>query len=134
MGSIVNKFLEFLALSARERHNTLQDANLLDGLDSLYQEILNILSKSTVGKRKWHLIFSGGSLYLLNTEAVRVALSIVPGEHTDELQYLNNFAESVSKTTFALLEVDSAGIPPFPQRISRDKGISQLKHRVLSSR
>ncbi|KAE8440439.1 hypothetical protein EG329_007605 [Mollisiaceae sp. DMI_Dod_QoI] len=109
-------YLNSNALTPQERHTTLANAQLLEGLDGLYNEILCMLHRC-YGREKSVAadIFKwlSASLHALHTKVLHTALAIIPGSPTSKLQYLSNFPESIPNITCALVEVDHEGVVKF---------------------
>ena len=111
--TLLMNYLRSAGLSPHERRSTLEQANLLEGLESLYGGMLNMLSRRFANEKRiavdtfrW-LSFSIKSLSI---QALHTALAIIPGQPTAPDQYLIHFADSISRLTCALVEISNGRI------------------------
>lgn len=117
--TLLINYLRSPGLSPHERRLTLEQASLLEGLESLYSGILAMLSRRFMNEKRIAVdIFRwlSFSIKSLSTEALHAALAIIPGQPTTPEQYLVNFANSVSTLTCALVEVSLNGKVRFIHR------------------
>lgn len=117
--TLLINYLRSPGLSPHERRLTLEQASLLEGLDSLYSGILTLLSRRFLNEKRIAVdIFRwlSFSIKSLSTEALHTALAVIPGQPTTQEQYLVNFANSVSTLTCALVEVSTNGKVRFIHR------------------
>ena len=105
-------YLECPALTRRERMVVLEDANLLEGLETLYNTILNTLERCYARQKqvaadlfKWMTF----SLYPMGSEELHVALAVVPGEPTLDHHLLGDWPRCIRQITCALVDVDPQG-------------------------
>ncbi|OCL01351.1 hypothetical protein AOQ84DRAFT_383830 [Glonium stellatum] len=110
------KYLNSPNLTPYERHAALLQSHLLEGLDALYNEILDMLSRRHEQERaiaadtfKW----LSSAITPLNTAALYVALSIVPGQPISDSQYIPEFPNCISVITCGLVEPSQNGILNF---------------------
>lgn len=110
--SLFIKYLNSPTLTPYERHAALSKPKISEGLDALYNEILNMLSRRHERERaiaadifKW----LSYAITPLNTAALHMALSIVPGQPTSDTPYIPEFPNSISVMTCGLVESDQDG-------------------------
>lgn len=104
---IVN-YLSCAAVTPFERMEVIEHPSDFEGLEQLYDRILEVLGTSNEKERSVaKLIFQliSHSLVPLGVRAFHTALAITPGKRTDDLQYLANFPGCVPRITCALVEV-----------------------------
>ena len=101
-------YLECDALSPLERHKTLRNANLIEGLSRVYNKILETL-RTRYAKQKQVAadIFRwlSASVCPINPAELRIAIAITPGEPTSDLAMLTNYPQCLPKITCALVDV-----------------------------
>ncbi|KAF2184456.1 hypothetical protein K469DRAFT_185232 [Zopfia rhizophila CBS 207.26] len=111
--TLLVKYLRSPGLSPQERRVALEQASLLEGLESLYRGILKVLSRSFDKEKNIAAdIFRWLSLSIkpLGTEALHTALAITSGRPTTDDQRLLDFTDSISRLTCALVEVTDGSV------------------------
>lgn len=100
------------ALTPRERVSALTKPAQLEGIDNLYDRILSLLGKNNEREKavagdviRW----ISGTLYPLGTRSLHIALAIIPGQPTSQLQYLVDFPDCIPRITCALVEIEENG-------------------------
>jgi hypothetical protein len=101
-------FLESPALTPQERHTTISEINLLEGIERLYSGILSTLTKAFPKERqvaanifKW--VFA--ALYPPTVVSLHTALAVTPGHGMADSGYIPDFENSIPRLTCSLVEV-----------------------------
>ena len=125
------KYLHCDALTPQERKNALSYVNLLEGLDSLYEGILAVISRgyqSNIRMVASMFRWISCALYPLSTSTMHTALAIEAGYPTTPAHYLCDYPSCLPSITGALVEV-SEGRPMFIHSSLRDYLESQRSSR-----
>lgn len=131
-------YLYCSAVTPLERRYALYNPARLEGLEQLYDCILEVLGKSsqkeqTVAGNVFQWI--SDSLIPLNTRAMHTALAIVPGTPTNKLHHLSDFPDCIPIITCALVEItDDANLSfihlSFKEYLESKDGAFSLKDKA----
>jgi hypothetical protein len=109
-------YLECPALSPRARLQVINECNLIEGLDQMYNRILDLISRKLGPQREaafrtfqW-LVAANRSLHFLELQA---ALVIRIGQGTDPENYIMNFQQSIVTICGSLVNIQNDGTVHF---------------------
>ncbi|KAI8628018.1 hypothetical protein F5Y19DRAFT_439227 [Xylariaceae sp. FL1651] len=106
-------YLQSPNLSLRQRRDGIQDLNRLEGLDSLYHEILTSLEQSSWWAARFNMIrafhFVSYAERPLDVDELKYAIAIPLGRKVDPDDTIPDFSRSLSRMSGALIELDSEG-------------------------
>jgi hypothetical protein len=111
--SLLLKYVQSPELQPNERRVSLEQAHLLEGLDSIYRLILIALDrKKSKEKRITADIFRwlASSIKRLCIPKFQTALAITSGRASTEDLFLSNLADSVPRLTYNLVEVTDCSV------------------------
>ena len=107
---LVIHYLSDKSLTPRERHDAIYNSEILEGMDNLYNRILQLLGqKSEARKRKIKRIFQVmvATHMPLHISELQWITAVVPGRVTTEDDLIVEFKETLPLMMGALVELDS---------------------------
>jgi hypothetical protein len=110
-------YLQSEYISVRERSNAIRDMNRLEGLDSLYAEILDrLVQRSTGGARAnmshaFELVLH--SFRPLHIDELQYAIAVPMDRRIDEEDRIPHLGKKIAALSGALMEIDHSGFVRF---------------------
>ncbi|KAJ3539608.1 hypothetical protein NM208_g5417 [Fusarium decemcellulare] len=105
------EYLQSPYLSIRQRREAIEDLNRLQGLDSLYQEILRSLEQSSWQAARYNIIrafqFVSYAPRPLHVDELRIAIMTPLSRSVDKEDIIPNFEKALAQMSGALIELDS---------------------------